>query len=80
MGGEMKNNIQIAIDLDDVVADWGGYAEKFFKRKITPDDRIPHKEWLTLSRDQRMYAKLGLKPGAYELVEWCKKYGSCTQL
>lgn len=66
--------VDIYLDMDDVVADWRGYAEKFFKRKITPDDRLPHAEWVTLSRDQRMYGKLGLKTGAYDLVEWCKQY------
>jgi 5'(3')-deoxyribonucleotidase len=66
--------VDIYLDMDDVVAEWRGFAEKFFGRSITREERLPDEEWQTISRDQRMYAKLGLKTGAHELVEWCKQY------
>ena len=69
-----NDKIRIAIDCDDVVADWRGYARAFFKHELPPGERLPDDQWSELVRDQRMYAKLQLKDGAIELVEWCKNY------
>jgi len=35
---------------------------------------LPDQEWRTLKDDQRMYSKLQLKEGAYDLVDWCRSY------
>ncbi len=68
------NKLIIAIDVDDVVADWKGYARQFFNHSLPDGHRLPDSEWLKLERDQRMYSKLPLKAGAIELVQWCKNY------
>lgn len=68
------NNITIAIDVDDCVADWMGYAREFFNHKLPEGERLPDGEWSKLTNNQRMYRDLPLKNGANELVEWCENY------
>jgi len=67
--------MNIYLDMDDVVADWTGFANKFFN---TPgrlaQHYLPDEEWLKLKTQQRMYAELSLKAGAYELVNCCLDY------
>lgn len=66
--------IEIFLDCDEVVADWRGYVEKTFNRRILTNERLPPEQWARLKDDQRMYAKLELKEGAIELVNWCRDY------
>jgi 5' nucleotidase, deoxy (Pyrimidine), cytosolic type C protein (NT5C) len=67
--------MNIYLDMDDVVADWTGYANSFFK---TPGRKahhyLPDDEWQRLKLRQRMYAELPLKTGAHELVAACYQY------
>jgi len=67
--------VNIYLDMDDVVADWMGYARKLLKRpKWEEGTMLPDQEWSRLKDDQRMYSKLELKEGAYDLVDWCRNY------
>lgn len=67
--------MNIYLDMDDVVADWMGYARKLLKRpKWEEGTMLPDQEWSRLKDDQRMYSKLELKEGAYDLVDWCRNY------
>lgn len=58
------------IDMDDVVADWMGYAKSIVNRDWSYGQRIPDSEWQKIKQDQRFYYNLPLKPGAQELVTW----------
>ena len=65
----------IYLDMDDVVADWRAAAEDFLKLKFAKDDpyaRIPDDEWAKLKRHSRFYSILPLKPGAHDLVNYCR--------
>jgi hypothetical protein len=65
----------IYLDMDDVVADWRTAAEDFLKLKFPKDDpyaRIPDDEWAKLKRNSRFYRHLPLKPGAHDLVQFCR--------
>jgi len=60
--------------MDDVVADWMGYARKYLRMGWQQGEMVPENQWNRLKDDQRMYSKLDLKEGARELVEWCRTY------
>jgi 5'(3')-deoxyribonucleotidase len=60
--------------MDDVVADWMGYARKYLRMGWQQGEMVPENQWNRLKDDQRMYSKLDLKEGARELVEWCQTY------
>lgn len=67
--------MNIYLDMDDVVADWFGYAREYLKEPLFKDgDTLPDATWRKLKDDQRMYSKLPIKEGAYELVAWCRNY------
>ena len=69
--------MNIYLDMDDVVADWTGFANKFFN---TPGRAathyLPDGEWLRLKTQQRMYSELPVKAGAYQLVNLCLEYAN----
>ncbi len=61
--------------MDDVVADWMGYARNYLRKPQWDwGQMLPDTEWRRLKDDQRMYSKLPLKEGAYDLVDWCRTY------
>ena len=61
--------------MDEVVADWMGYARKYLQEPNWQDgDILPDQQWRRLKDDQRMYSKLPLKEGAMELVNWVTEY------
>ena len=65
----------IYLDMDDVVADWRVAAEDLLKLKFPNNDpwaRIPNDKWAELKRNSRFYRTLPLKPGADELVQYCR--------
>lgn len=68
-------NFSIYLDMDDVVADWMGYARAYLNQ---PDwqngEMLPDHTWHKLRSDHRMFSKLSVKDGAHELVEWCTRY------
>ena len=67
--------MNIYLDMDDVVADWMGYARAYLKRpEWSMGTMLPDQEWRRLKDDHRMYSKLPLKEGAYDLVDWCRTF------
>ena len=63
------------IDMDDVVADWMGYAREMFRRPEWKEgEMLPDHVWNRLKDDQRMYSKLPLKEGAIKLIHWMRRY------
>lgn len=71
--------MNIYLDMDDVVADWFGYARAYLKEPLFKDgDILPDETWRRLKDDQRMYSNLPVKEGAYELVEWVTNYADNT--
>ena len=67
--------MNIYLDMDDVVADWTGFANEFFG---TPGRAathyLPDEDWKRLKLQQRMYRDLKVKDGALELVGEIKRY------
>lgn len=67
--------MNIYLDMDDVVADWYGYARDYLRAPLFKEgDLLPDATWRRLKDDQRMYSKLPIKEGAHELVDWCRTY------
>ena len=66
--------MNIYLDMDDVVADWIGYAEKFLEHKFVVGEMIPDHLWKKLKSHERLYSELPLKEGAHELVAWVTRY------
>ena len=67
--------MNIYLDMDDVVADWNGYANVFFNTPDRPPSHyLPDELWASLKTKQRMYAELPLKAGAQELVAMCRDF------
>jgi hypothetical protein len=66
--------MKIYLDMDDVVADWMGYARAYLRMDWQPGEMVPDDKWRSLRDDQRMYSKLPLKEGARNLVDWCERY------
>ena len=61
--------------MDDVVADWTGFANEFFNTPNRPATHyLPDGEWARLKTQQRMYRDLKVKSGAIELVNTIKRY------
>jgi hypothetical protein len=72
--------MNIYLDMDDVVADWLVYAQDFLKMRWdeAKGERIPQEDWDRLKANSRFYRDLPLKPGAHELVNWCRTYCAKT--
>ena len=69
--------VNIYLDMDDVVADWMGYARRILNHPLPVGGvRLPEKEWGRLKDNQRMYRDLEVREGAKELVDWCREYVS----
>jgi hypothetical protein len=66
--------MKIYLDMDDVVADWMTRAQEIIKMRwdYAIGERIPQVEWDKLKEDLRFYLDLPLKPGAHDLVNYCK--------
>jgi hypothetical protein len=75
MTDNTNDELFIAIDLDDVVADFMGYAHHVLAGKPLENGyRFPDNDWKKLKDNPRMYQFLPRKDGANELVEWCQNY------
>ncbi len=70
--------MNIYLDMDDVVADWMGYAREYLRTEWKEGEMVPDHQWRRLKDDQRMYRNLPLKEGATELVDWCRQYSKKT--
>lgn len=70
----MDNKRTLYLDMDDVVADWIGTAERHLGLRFVPGERIPHKDWSKLRSNHRFYRSLPLMPHAEELVTWAKGF------
>jgi 5'(3')-deoxyribonucleotidase len=64
--------MKIFLDMDDVVADWMLAARTIVKRNWAYGERIPESDWNKVKAKERFYLDLPVKPGAYELVDYCK--------
>lgn len=62
----------IYLDMDDVVADWMLSARAIVNRNWEYGERIPDHEWDKVKAKSRFYRDLPIKPGAHELVEFCR--------
>ena len=60
------------LDMDDVVADWMPAARAIVNRNWDYGERIPESDWSKVKAKQRFYRDLPVKPGADELVKFCK--------
>lgn len=67
-----NNKPRIYLDMDDVVADWLTRAYEVLGTRWNNGERIPNEQWAKLKEDMRFYRNLPLKPGATELVAYCK--------
>ena len=65
--------MNIYLDMDDVVADWMPAARAIVNRNWEYGERIPDSDWDKVKAKARFYRDLPIKPGAYELVEYCKQ-------
>lgn len=66
------NSLNIYVDMDEVVADFKGYAEEFFQRTLDDRERLPPEQWQRLSSNPRLYRDLKVRDGAYELMNWLR--------
>ena len=67
--------MRIMLDMDGVVADFNKFAKSVLTNPY-PDNitKYPDEEWNKLKQIDRLYRDLEVKPGAYELVDWCTNY------
>ena len=63
----------IYLDMDDVVADWMPAARAIVNRNWNYGERIPDSDWDKVKAKARFYRDLPIKPGAHELVGYCKQ-------
>lgn len=69
----------IYLDMDDVVADWIGWACAVTGTEVfRSNDKLPPSFWKTIRTHERMYRDLPLRRGAIELVDWCRAYCNAT--
>jgi len=66
----------IYLDMDDVVADFTGYASKVvgYDCRELGLYKYPDTDWKLLSENQRIYRDLKVKDGAIAFVEACQLY------
>lgn len=67
----------IFLDMDDVVADFKGYARRILKKEPESNFRYPQAEWERLKDNPHIYRDLRVKDGAEDLVKWCHAW--CIQ-
>jgi 5'(3')-deoxyribonucleotidase len=65
--------MKIYLDMDDVVADWMPAARAIVNRNWEYGERIPDSDWDKVKAKQRFYRDLPIKPGAHELVAYCRE-------
>jgi 5'(3')-deoxyribonucleotidase len=66
--------MNIYVDMDEVVADFKGYAEEFFQRKLNFKKRLPPEEWSRLADNPRLYRDLKVRDGGHSLINWLSVY------
>lgn len=70
--------MKIYIDMDEVVADFKGYAQEFFNKQLDDRERLPPEEWNRLASNPRLYRDLKLREGAHQLMNWLRQYSYVT--
>lgn len=65
--------MKIYLDMDDVVADWMPAARAIVNRNWEYGERIPESDWNKVKAKQRFYRDLPKKPGADQLVQFCRQ-------
>jgi hypothetical protein len=58
--------------MDDVVADWMPAARAIVNRNWEYGERSPDSDWNKVKAKQRFYRDLPIKPGAHDLVNFCR--------
>jgi hypothetical protein len=58
--------------MDDVVADWMPAAKAIVNRDWEYGEHIPESDWAKVKAKERFYRDLPIKPGAFELVQFCR--------
>ena len=67
--------MNIYLDMDDVVADWLGFARVYLNEpNWVQGQMLPDHIWATLKQAPRMYRNLPKKAGADQLVNWVTNY------
>ena len=69
--------MNIYIDMDDVVADWAGFARELLKKPdldVSGEPLIKTEDWPTVAAQQRLYRDLKVKTGAKSLIAWLTWY------
>ena len=66
--------MNIYVDMDEVVADFKGFAEEFFQRNLDNRERLPPEEWERLASCERLYRDLQVREGGYSLINWLRVY------
>ena len=64
--------MNIYLDMDDVVADWMPAARAIVNRNWDYGERIPESDWSKVKAKMRFYRDLPIKPGAHDLVDYCR--------
>ena len=68
--------MRIFIDMDDVVADFTGYANDVMKADYEADGgRFPPQVWKELIKNQHIYIDLKKKKDSDALIHWCVSAG-----
>lgn len=69
--------MRLFIDMDDVVADFTGYANWVTDSNYEADGgRFPNDVWQEIIKNQHIYLDLKLKQDANALVDWCRNAGN----
>ena len=62
--------------MDEVVADWLGYARNVVGHDFKLGERLSDVEWNLLRSHKRIFRDLKVRRGAYNLVDWIERYAN----
>ena len=61
------------LDMDDVIADFRGYATKLLG-KVQEGEKWSHEDWIKLRSNERIYRDLDKTTEADELIQFCTEF------
>lgn len=64
----------IYLDMDDVIADFKGYATEVLDGKSQIDEKWSYEDWKSLKDNPRMYRDLDKTSEADNLVQFCRQF------